>query len=380
MTYLRLRHRRDVIRAIATKKNAILWPMRMLAVLLLLVCASRCSLSPSPPTVMIRMQSTASNSRSGPPIAEFQYYALVVSGNLNNTLATNSLENRSLSCLYANGTVIFPLTYTQLTKSGVSLNLASGTYRFSVLGFHGAIPTNATTLPQLFVPNSPPQEYVLAQNTVDISSKEIQLTSTYSASTPDRVPNCVPATAGFFTNPESFIGISKTAGAGNIEFLNQEGSNPPLLFNTTPMQILDQLIGTTTMPPGQLGSYHLRVDALFAPPSDIENYNEVVVVATGEGGTALYSNPNCINPITTEAAFQIGLWDNRQRGGRGRWVTDSYVTGTAERTLRHIVPPSSLLVGGRLLISIRVDAFGDGGNCGVLNLTGLNVRGSYEGG
>jgi len=188
----------------------------------LLTCAislgllQSCSLNWSPPQLTITFRQNDSP-RGGRSLSALDHFALVVSGSgaVDNTRSAD-VGGKSLACLNLTGQATFPLTLSQLT-SGVSLSLATGTYRFSVIGFDSSGLASPATIAELYANSPLLQEYLVAQTTVDTAqSSTVTLNSTYNSGT----------TANLFaecTSPATVLhGLISTS--GTISYLKGLGS------------------------------------------------------------------------------------------------------------------------------------------------------------
>ncbi len=309
---------------------------------------SRCSLNTYPVQLTLRIDPTSLQSRSGPAISDFQYFALSVSGALANSLSTTDVGKRDLSCLYLDGLVTFPLTYAQLTQTGVSLSLSSGSYTISVLGFHKSPLSGATSISQLMAAATLPEEYLLAQATINTaSSNTIAMTASYSGATPNRLPSCAPNTSPINLF-EIYSGVAGNPG-GSVSFNSIEGGYPPKSYLASPMQLISSLPATHSLAPG--ASNHANISPVFSgSPSGHFANDTLVFEVVGSAGLTAWDGTNCGSSILTAGDYSIAVWNFNL----STWETGGVVTNgsTVTQTLSPITP-NNFLSNGKIVTTIR---------------------------
>jgi len=171
-----------------------LFPVAPFLFLVLLISGalfSSCSLRPMA-AVQVRLPDTL---RDNPALAEMDRFAVAISGSVGGTLAASEVGNRSLDCLNLSGQVSFPYTLAELIE-GVSITVAPGEYRFTIVGFDG-VTGSPSTVGQMFGTSANLTGFIIAQASFStVTSPNVTLTSLYQpASATDLLTAC-PAPAG----------------------------------------------------------------------------------------------------------------------------------------------------------------------------------------
>ncbi len=343
------------------------------SLLISLVAASRCSLSILPREITFRVDPSSFASRPGPAISSFQYYAVAVSGAVANTVNAGDLGARAPSCLYLSGLVQFPVTYEQLTQTGVSLSISPGNYTFSVLGFKNSPVSNAKTLSEIFA--TAPEEYLLAQGSFDTAATtSITLSSSYSTSTPDRLPSCLPTTGGL-PLVTVYSGFALASGASTIAYSAVEGGYPPR--SPTGISMLD--IGTNVlklhvMAPTLGTGYdtHLNLSPVFSFNGEHLGFSKMVFEVTGRAGNSSYNGVNCTNVASADGQFELAVWNNYLSS----WETSSQVQSGPDVTLT--LSANQIVyytISGKIVTTIRSRAYtsNSASKCAAIEIDSLRL-------
>ncbi len=145
---------------------------------------ARCTLGTFRPTITLTFEPPTSRA-----LADLDQFAVVVRGGVSNTLRSNDVGGRSLSCLRLNGQVAFPYTLAQL-RQGIQLTIPHGEYEAEIVAFDSVVGAPAT-VPALYASSPALKGYPVAKKTFStLSSSSVLLTSTYSGATQDLLVQC----------------------------------------------------------------------------------------------------------------------------------------------------------------------------------------------
>ncbi len=338
---------------------------------------ARCSLNTFRPALRIHLANSDSLNGlpSRPPELSNFSFAVIATGNVAPTVDSATVKGRNVQCLYLDGQVTYPVSYKQLTESGFSINLPTGTFRFTIVGFDTP-PSGQTTLAALFNQATIPAEYFVARGTADTASGKVSLTSEFDSNSGDRLQACPAPAPGDFTLKSAYLGFSGVSGSSSLSFTFGEAGIPPVNVTGSTMSEISSLIGAHELNSTGLGINHMRLDGIFTPPANLNAYNSLKVEAYGksgitpEDGEGLCTYLSNLGPAFQIRAFKrtgfswiVGI-PNSLSGGQGYSVSSSGGGSLSD----------FLQADGNLLVSFRTSGFGNGTQCGTFNLNSIIVR------
>ncbi len=341
-----------------------------------------CSLTIAPRQISFKLHpgeivpppASDSAKRPGPAIDTFQYYALALTGPVPNSLK-DSLDTATLSvsCLYLGGTVLFPLTFAQLTQGGVSVTLGRGAYTATILGIQSASVSQASSIRQLFQAPFPPQIYRLA--TVDFntaSTSTVKAVASYSVlppATQDRVSICTPQ-IGSLSVFKAYWGTSGDPNSSPVTFAVLEGLNPPMGYAGSSMTEISDLVSPRQLPAAS--GLHLAYSVFYNLPSPNITPSDINVVVTGTGNTTTYDGlGGCLTTNASPGGFKMAVWDQNRRD----WIFTAPTVDVDTYTMKVSgLIPFSALIDNKLLVTIRTTSFTTSSRCVQSKLDAVSIR------